>query len=388
MKPRTATTRISAGLSGAPGSAAAAAEAAAAAGNELGTGEPDVAFLFLSAHHLERAAEAAAAVREELRPGCLVGCVSSGVVAGRTELQEGPGAAVWAATLPGAEVEPYHAVALLTEEGAAVAGFPDVDDAALVTLLADITFPVSPFLSFLNEEHPGLPLVGGIATGGGYPGAQALILDDDVHDQGMVGVSISGADVRIVVSQGCSPIGREAVITEADGGAVHRLAGLPALEWMKTQLASLPPEEQRLAERGLLAGIVIDENKAEYERGDYLMRGLVAIDEESGAVVVGEDVRVGQTLRLHVRDAVTADDDLRESLGAALRGATPAGALLFTCNGRGTHMFPQPDHDGRLVSSALGSPAVAGFFCGGEIGPVGGRAFLHGFTATLALFLA
>jgi small ligand-binding sensory domain FIST len=133
---------------------------------------------------------------------------------------------------------------------------------------------------------------------------------------------------------------------------------------------------------------VIDENRSEYSRGDYLMRGLIGADEETSALAIGEPVRVGQTLRFHVRDARAADEDLREGLANGLRDGRAAGALLFTCNGRGRNMFPQPDHDARLVREALGADAVAGFFCAGEIGPVGGRAFLHGFTATLAIFTA
>jgi small ligand-binding sensory domain FIST len=137
----------------------------------------------------------------------------------------------------------------------------------------------------------------------------------------------------------------------------------------------------------VLAGLVIDENRADYRRGDYLMRGLMGADEDIGALAVGEAVRIGQTLRFHVRDARSADEDLREGLADALDGSTAAGALLFTCNGRGTNMFPMRDHDARAVAEAIGGDAVAGFFCAGEIGPVGGKPFLHGFTATLAIFL-
>ncbi|HEX3686034.1 MAG TPA: FIST C-terminal domain-containing protein, partial [Gaiellaceae bacterium] len=122
-------------------------------------------------------------------------------------------------------------------------------------------------------------------------------------------------------------------------------------------------------------------------RGDYLMRGLVGVDEESGALAVGEAVRVGQTLRFHVRDAASADADLRENLSAVLNGGRVAGALLFTCNGRGTNLFSAPDHDARVTSELLGGDSLAGFFCAGEIGPVGGKPFLHGFTATAAIFL-
>jgi len=194
--------------------------------------------------------------------------------------------------------------------------------------------------------------------------------------------------VRTVVSQGCEPIGRDSVVTHAEGNVVFELAGEPALERLKGDLATLTLDQQQsAASGGVLAGLVIDENRSEYLRGDYLMRGLMGADEETGALAIGEAVRVGQTLRFHVRDAASADEDLREGLADALNGGSAAGALLFTCNGRGRNMFPAPDHDARAVAEALGGDALAGFFCAGEIGPVGGQPFLHGFTATLAIFL-
>jgi small ligand-binding sensory domain FIST len=230
------------------------------------------------------------------------------------------------------------------------------------------------------------PVVGGLAAGGGRPGAQALILDDAVFDEGAVGAVVDGPPVLTVVSQGCRPLGHEAVITGCNGNVVHELAGRPALERLRTEIAALSPEERELASRGLLVGVVIDENRPEYEVGDFLMRGLLGADEATGALVLGETVRVGQTLRFFARDAGSADADLRQALGG-LSDASPAGALLFTCNGRGAQMFREPDHDARVVAEALGTRSVAGFFCGGEIGPVGGKTFLHGFTATVAVFL-
>jgi small ligand-binding sensory domain FIST len=328
-------------------------------------------------------------VREHLRPAHLLGCVAEGVVGGRRELETGPGLALWAGALPGSRVDTFHLEAVPADEGLAVAGVPDFDDPALVTMLVDpFTFPAGSFLRLLNEEHEGLPLVGGIAAGAGAPGAQVLILDDATHASGVVGATVSGVPVRTIVSQGCAPIGRDSVVTRAEENVVFELAGEPALERLKTDLASLPPERLRLAASGLLVGIVIDENRAEYKRGDYLVRALLGADEDTGAIAVGDEVRVGQTIRFHVRDAASADEDLRESLAGGLAGETAAGALLFTCNGRGTHMFSEPDHDARALADAVGSSALAGFFCGGEIGPVGGRAFLHGFTATAAVFLA
>jgi small ligand-binding sensory domain FIST len=383
------TCRIGVGLSCVESASEAAEEAAREArGGALGRAEVDLAFIFLSPAHLDEAEAAVEAVREELAPRHLLGCVAEGVVAGVRELEHGPAVAVWAGALPGAEIECFHAAAVQTEEGITVSGFPELDDPGLVTLLVDpFSFPAGAFLARLNEEREPIPLVGGIAVGGRRPGEQALILDDAVHAEGAVGAVVSGVQVRTVVSQGCRPIGREAVITRCQGNIVYELAGRPALARLRGEIAAVSAAERALAARGLLAGLVIDENRPEYGSGDFLIRGLLGLDEASGALALGDNVRVGQTLRFFVRDDASADVDLRQALAGALRDERPAGALLFTCNGRGTNMFPEPDHDARVVAEALRRQALAGFFCGGEIGPVGGKAFLHGFTATLAIFL-
>jgi small ligand-binding sensory domain FIST len=179
-------------------------------------------------------------------------------------------------------------------------------------------------------------------------------------------------------------------ITAARGNVIEELASRPAIERLAEVLAALPVRERELARGGVMLGIVIDENQPEYGRGDFLIRPIIGADQEAGTLAVGERVRIGQTVRLHVRDAEVADEDLREALAiqSEALGATPAaGALLFTCNGRGSHMFSVDDHDATALADALGVPA-GGFFCAGEIGPVGGRNFLHGFTATMALFPA
>jgi small ligand-binding sensory domain FIST len=389
MESRTLACRIGAGLSTSEAAWDAATEAAREArGGALARGEVDLAFIFLSPAHLDEAEAAAEAVREELAPRHLLGCIAEGVVARVRELEEGPAVAVWAGALPGAEIECFHVAAVQADGGIAVAGFPELDDPGLVALLVDpFTFPAGPFLTRLNETHERIPFVGGLAAGGGRPGAQALILDDGVHTEGAVGAVVSGLPVLTFVSQGCRPIGREAVITRCEGNVVYELAAEPALERLRREIAALSSAEQALAARGVLAGLVIDENRPEYDTDDFLMRGLLGADEATGALALGETVRVGQTMRFFVRHAASADADLRRALGGALRRARPAGALLFTCNGRGTNMFPEPDHDARVVAEALGSQSLAGFFCAGEIGPVGGKTFLHGFTATLAVFL-
>jgi small ligand-binding sensory domain FIST len=384
----TPSTRVAAAASTEPRTAEASREAARDAATALGHASVDLALLFLSPEHLDGAAAAVEAVHEHLAPDALVGCVAQGVIARERELEQGPAVALWAASLPGAEVDVFHAEALEADGDTVVAGFPALREPSVVMLLVDpFTFPASAFLARLNEERPGLPLVGGLATGGGRPGAQALIAGDEVYDDGAVGAAIAGGRAITVVSQGCVPIGRDLVITRADGNLVLELAGKPALERLRAEIASLGPEERAQAALGILAGLVIDENLPAYGRGDYLMRGVLGADERTGAIAVGESVRVGQTLRFHVRDARSADEDLRAALRDRVGGETAAGALLFSCNGRGTNMFAEPDHDARAVADSLGTRAVGGFFCGGELGPVGSKVFLHGFTATLAVFL-
>ena len=179
-------------------------------------------------------------------------------------------------------------------------------------------------------------------------------------------------------------------ITAAEDNVIHELASRPAIERLSEAIAALPEREQELARGGVMLGLVIDENKPEYLRGDFLIRPIVGAGQEAGTIAIGEPVRVGQTVRLHVRDEASADEDLREALATqsrALASAGAAGALLFTCNGRGSHMFSIPDHDAAAVEDTLGVPA-GGFFCAGEIGPIGGRNFLHGYTATMAVFPA
>ncbi|MCL4290222.1 MAG: FIST C-terminal domain-containing protein [Thermoleophilia bacterium] len=382
-------TRVAAGLATASITAAAVADAAAQVSAGLAGRSADLAFLFLTPDHLTTAAEAAAAVHETLGPRHLLGCVAQGVIGRGRELESGPAVALWAASLPGAQLLPFHVAPTGDGDGEAPDGLPDIAGADLVTLLLDpFSLPATGLLDRLNADYPGVPAVGGIATGGGEPGSQALLLDGALEEGGAVGVALSGVSVRAVVSQGCAPLGPDSVITRAEGNVIFELAGMPALERLRGVIGGLLPDQRLLAARGLLAGLVIDENRPEYGRGDFLMRGILGADEESGAIAIAEQVRTGQTLRFHARDAESADRDLRLALDETLDTlpGRPAGALLFTCNGRGAGMFGGPDHDVDAVCAALGAPALAGFFCGGEIGPVGGRTFLHGFTATMAVF--
>jgi small ligand-binding sensory domain FIST len=381
--------RIATGLAPHDGGVDAFAEAASRAQLGLGGAPADLVVVFAGAPNLDHVEEGLAAVEARLRPRALVGCGAQGVLGMGKELERG-GVVVWAASMPDAEVETFHLEALPSgDDGVVVAGMPLLADADAAIMLVDpYSFPIEPLLAQLGEDHPGLPVIGGLASAGGGPGDGVLMHDDAVVHEGAVGVVLRGIDVRPCVSQGARPIGPEMVITAADGNVVHELASRAAIVRLREAIGELTADERVLAANGLLLGIVIDENQPDYERGDFLVRGLVDVDEDAGSVTVGERVRVGQTVRLHVRDGASADDDLREALSDQMRGLTAplAGALVFTCNGRGVGMFGIPDHDATALEDAFGGIPAAGFFCGGEIGPVGQRSFLHGFTATMALF--
>jgi small ligand-binding sensory domain FIST len=383
--------RIGTGLSTSPDPRAGALEAALSARDGL-AGEPcDLAIVFVSGTHLVAPEAVLEAVHEGLEPAQLAGCAAGGVIGARREVEEGTAVAVWAATLDGGSASAFHAVVEEVEEGTgALAGMPELDGADGAILLADpATFPTDAVLRFLSESAPTVPVVGGLASARVAGGATALFLGEEVVDEGAVGVRLDGVELLPCVSQGASPIGPELTITAADGNIITELAGMPALEKLRETIEALPPDDLELVQGGLLMGIVVDVNKPDYVQGDFLVRGLMGADPDTGQVAVAADVRPGQVVRLHARDAESADRDLREALAVRMRalgGRPPAGALLFSCNGRGRGLFGCADHDADAVAEELAGAPAAGFFAAGEIGPVGGETFLHGFTATIAVF--
>jgi small ligand-binding sensory domain FIST len=393
---RTTTVRAAVGASESFDTVEAAAEAADRARAALGP-TCDLALVFASGHHLGMAKWLLSEVHERLEPRALVGCGAGGTVAGGSELEETPGVVVWAASMRGAELETMHVTAARDAGGFRLLGLPEslaaggeaAADESVIALCDPFSFPAEELLAALQRSRPRMPILGGLASAS-FAGGAILLRDGELHTDGAVAVRLRRVQVLPCVSQGAGPVGPEMTITRADENVIAELAGKPAMERLGEVIASLPEREGELASSGVLIGLVIDENRPEYERGDFLVRPIIGADRESGAIAIGERVRIGQTVRLQVRDAASADEDLRQALrdqAQALGSDGAAGALLFTCNGRGSHMFDIPDHDASALEDALGAP-TAGFFCAGEIGPVGGRNFLHGFTATMAVFPA
>jgi small ligand-binding sensory domain FIST len=294
---------------------------------------------------------------------------------------------VWTATLPGVRTRSFHLEVLRSDESLSVVGMPPVEDASVGILLADAwTFPVDGFVTRSNAALAGLPLVGGLAAGTTGAGSTRLLLDGRVVDRGAVGVLLEGASMlRTVVSQGCRPVGPVMTVTAAEGNVLLGLAGRPALERLQEVVAGLTPSDQTLAVSGLQIGVAMDEYVEEHGYGDFLVRGVVAADEERGAVAVADIVEVGRTVQFQLRDAGAADADLALTMRRFQDSGEilPAGVLLISCNGRGRALFDDAAHDVLAVRDGLGTRRVAGFFAAGEIGPVGGRNHVHGLSAAL-----
>jgi small ligand-binding sensory domain FIST len=385
--------KTGAGLSTADDTRTAAVEASEGALASLEGQAVSLALVFATPHHAAWAREVVDAVRGVAAPEHLIGCVGESVVGGAREVEDAPAVSVWLGSLPG-PVESFHMTFVSTDSGGLFGGWTfDRGDGPGAThlLLADpYSFPADALLGHLNDLEPRPIVVGGLASGASGRGDAILFRDDEVLHEGAVGVRLpESVALRTLVSQGCRPFGASFVVTRARDNFLLELGGRPPLERLEEALTSLAAPDRELAADGLQMGRVIDEYKSEHGQGDFLIRGVIGVDPDSGALAVGDRVEVGETIRFHLRDAATADEELRALLqeSVAELPGRPAGALLFTCNGRGTRLFPDADHDARLVSRALDGTALAGFFCAGEIGPVGGRNFLHGLTASLAIFV-
>jgi len=366
--------------------------AVAAAAAQIGGGRADLATVFVSAGYGSALRPALEALAEAVPATVLVGTTAEGVLAGGTEHEGGPAVVVWLARLPPARIVPVSLEYSQTPDGGMFAGWPEAlekpwpDGAALVLLADPFSFPVDAFLQRMADEHPDVPVIGGMASGGAGPGGNTLVCGPRTCESGAVGVVVGGGvRLRPVVSQGCRPIGRPMVITRAEENLIVELGGRPALERLREIYGSLDDADRRLVRSSLHVGRAASEYRDSFGPGDFLVRNVVGADPESGVIAVGDLVRTGQTVQFHVRDAASATADLRSLLSAAVGHRRPAGALVFTCNGRGTRLFAEPDHDARCLRECLGDVPAAGFFAQGEIGPIGGRSFLHGFTASIAL---
>ncbi|MFL5329505.1 MAG: FIST N-terminal domain-containing protein [Gemmataceae bacterium] len=360
-------------------------------------GPPSLAVVFFSTHHLPAAANIGRQLQEKLDPDCLIGCQGEAIAGTGREVEGEPALSLWVAHWGGkVTAECFHLTPELTPDGPTLFGWPDslVDTdftkSLMLTLGDPYTFPATDlFLPRLNEDYAGLRVHGGMASGMSDRGQTRLLLNDSVYDDGAVGVLLRGnVGIRGVVSQGCRPVGHPYVVTKAKENIIFELGGKPPVFQLRDLLRQLPELDQQMFQQGPHIGLAMSELKDQFGRDDFLVRNLYGMDPQNGAIAITDRVRVGQTVQFLVRDAASADDDLHVLLKQDREKHTgkPAGALMFTCNGRGTRLFPHPHHDAAAIAAEFGPIPLAGFFAAGELGPVGGKNFLHGFTASVVLF--
>lgn len=353
-------------------------------------------FLFLSELSREKAAEVLSLLRKQLKIKTLIGCTCAGVIGSEAEVEKDPATTLILGNLPEAKISPFIVTQSTLEELHKaqdwynyLSVFPN-EQPKFILLPDPFSVDMNYFLAGLNAAYPGCPVMGGLASAATAPRENLLFINDETYDEGVVGIAlVGGIDIKTIVSQGCRPFGENFIITKAEKNIIYKLAGRPFINVLEEVLQKATARDKMLAQDALLVGIAMDEYTHNFKRGDFIIRNLIGIDQDTGAGVIAEYVKPGQTIQFHVRDADTATEDLNELLNqqsSKLPNLKPKGALVFNCNGRGEHLFHEKDHDIKLIQKYLGPVPAAGFFCAGEIGPVGKSNFLHGFTSSIALF--
>ncbi len=362
--------------------------------SQLSSQNRDIALLFLHPDYLPEIDNLVESLRGSLGARHFIGCTGRGIIGVQQEVEGEPAVSALVGSLPGVQLKPFYLSQLEIEE----ASGPDYwrfqleiekeENPNFLLFMDPFSIQTVDLITQLNEAFPSAPMVGGIASGGNQPGENRLILDELTYEEGGVGISLSGnIELQTIVSQGCKPIGEPMVVTKAEKNIIFELGGMPPLTILHDLLPTLSTSDQLLAKKALFLGRVINEYQEEFHRGDFLIRNLIGTDMSSGALAVGDYMRTGQTVQFHVRDAMTAKNDLQQLLAKHSRRANPTyAALLFNCLGRGKHMYGTSDHDINAVHESMGPLPTAGFFCNGEIGPVGNHTYVHGFTSVIALF--
>ena len=324
----------------------------------------------------------------------LIGCNSSGIIAGEKEIEMEPAISALAMHLPGVKIFPFYlssSDAGAMKSGAELINSIDIyppDKPRFICLADPMSCDISQLLNLFNEAYKGLPVIGGLASGGVMGADNWLALNGTIYTEGAAGVGLTG-DIEFdsLVSQGCRPIGKPYVITKAEDNILYELAGKPALHIAREVLEKLAPKDKALAEHSLFVGLVMEEQRTEFKRGDFLIRNIMGFDPESGAFAIGAVLKVGHTLQFQLRDAETSEEDFKillEKRGGAKDGS-PQGGLLVSCCGRGKGLFGQAGHDARMIQSMRGPLPLTGFFANGEIGPVGNKNYVHGYTSSLVI---
>jgi small ligand-binding sensory domain FIST len=365
---------------------------------ELVAPEVSLGLLFLTPGLMGDSDQILEIIRVHAQVPLLLGCTAPGVIVGGDELEGTDGVALGLYHLPGAELRASRFTQAQVQEANGPAywhletGVGPGQSRGWLVFADPFHLDAERWLQEWDEAYGPLPILGGLAGGDFSNHRTQVFLNGDVFEEGGVALSVGGG-VRLasVISQGCTPIGETWTITRTERNWIHQIGNRPAYEVLVETYNGLSAEEQQRSQGNLFVGLVMNEYLDDFRRGDFLIRNLLGADPQSGSIAVGALPRAGQTLQFQRRDPESATEDLAGLLAAArqeLADNRILGGCLCSCNGRGKRMFGRPHHDAGLVQQELSLPGVAGFFCSGELGPVGKRNFLHGFTASLALFVS
>ena len=363
----------------------------------MGENPIDLAVIFVSPHFASQHEYVAEAIHQKLAPGMLFGCSAGGVIGDNREVEHRPGLSITAAHLPGVELTPFHLEGdNLPDADASPSKWEEVlnvsadGDPRFLLLLDPFTFPADSFILGMDYAFSRCVKVGGMASAGQQPGENGLFLGDQVHRSGAIGLAMKGnIVVDTIVAQGCRPVGKLMSITESKRNLLLELDKRRPLDVLQELFSASNQRDQQLMQNSLFLGIVMDDFLDDPHQGDFLVRNVIGMDSKTGTMAIGELLREGQRVQFHLRDAVTSAEDLSVLLtqyAAEERVTESQGALLFSCLGRGEYLYGQPDHDTGLFKDKLGSLPLGGFFCNGEIGPVSGTTYVHGYTSSFGIF--
>ena len=375
----------------------AVADAGVEVARRLATASPSLIVGFVSAHHEADYERLPELVAERFDRALLVGCSAGGVIGGGKEVERAPGLSLTGAVLPGVELSGFHhQTGVLPdpvaqpEEWASLVRVPAARQPQFLLLGDPFTCDPEVFVHGLDQSFPESRTIGGLASGGQESGANVLYLGDQIYRAGLVGVAMHGdIVVDTIVAQGCRPIGEPMFVTSCQRNIVRELDGRTPVQVLHELFESLEQRDQELFRQSLFLGLVMSDARQEYHRGDFLIRNIVGIDGKTGALAIAALARQNQVVQFHLRDAQTSAQDLEELLSRYRQGeggAAAEGSLLFSCLGRGEHLYGRPNHDTDVFRRHLGDIALGGFFCNGEIGPVHGTTFVHGYTSAFGIF--
>lgn len=373
------------------------AETAYTIHQDMGEATPDLVLAFVSAHHSPEYDSLPQLVSDHFGQTLFLGCSGGGVIGAGTEIEQTPGFAITAARLPGVDLNSFHIGSddlpdgdAPPEQWSSLVSTPWGQEADFLILADPFSVDGENLLMGLDYAFPNSAKIGGLASGARQEGGNVLYLGEAVHNSGVVGVSFSGdIVVDTVVAQGCRPIGEPMHVTACSKNVLTEVDGKTPFEVLREIFAGLEERDRELAQHSLFMGVVMDEFNESPQQGDFLIRNIIGVDAQKGVLAVGELLKEGQTVQFHLRDAQTSSQDLDAMLEKYMADRTThqeSGALLFQCLGRGEYLYGRTDHDTDMFKAIVGELPLTGFFCNGEIGPVGGSTFLHGYTSSFGIF--